>query len=122
MSFNVSFYNAAQMDKKMHKLTTTGASPELVAETADIKVADNATGYALYHVSFTETNLAKVFQFTFTPAAPPTFAVVYYDGTHAIHMTASGNNYYFTIYDLATGQDLAAITVTNLIGCRIVSI
>lgn len=111
-------YTKSAIDAKMHMLTAS----EISAETARIKVADNATGYALYQVSFTEVNLAKVFQFTFTPAAPATFAVVYYDGTHAIHMTASGNNYYFTIYDLAAGQDLAAITITNLIGCRLVSI
>lgn len=111
-------YTKAAMDLRMHKLT----SSEISAETARIKIADNATGYAVYQVSFTETNLGKVFQFTFTPATPATFAVVYYDGTHSIHMTASGNNYYFTIYDLIAGQDLAAITVTSLIGCRLVSI
>lgn len=111
-------YSKAAIDAKMHMLTAS----EISAETARIKVADNATGYAVYQVSFTEATLNKVFQFTFTPAAPATFAVVYYDGTHAIHMTATGNNYYFTIYDLSAGQDLAAITVTGLIGCRIVSI
>ena len=118
MAFTTSAYTKSAMDLKMHKLTVSDIS----AETARIKVADNATGYALYHVSFTESTLGKVFQFTFTPAVPSTYAVVYYDGTHAIHMTASGNNYYFTIYDLSAGQDLAAITVTNLIGCRLVSI
>lgn len=117
MPYNI-LYTQHAIDTKIHMLT----SSEITAETADIKVADIATGYALYHVSFTETTLGKVFQFTFTPAAPATFAVVYYDGTHAIHMTATGNNYYFTIYDLAAGQDLAAITVSNLIGCRIISI
>lgn len=118
MATSIDVYNKVGIDKKMHMLTAS----EISAETARIKVADNATGYALYQVSFTEATLNKVFQFTFTPAAPATFAVVYYDGTHAIHMTATGNNYYFTIYDLAAGQDLAAITVSNLIGCRIVSI
>lgn len=111
-------YTKAAMDAKMHLLTGS----EISKENNQIKVADNAVGYPLYQVSFTETTLNKVFQFTFTPAAPATFAVVYYDGTHAIHMTATGNNYYFTIYDLIAGQDLAAITVTNLMGCRIVSI
>lgn len=118
----ITTYSKDAIDAKMHMLTTTGATPEISAETARIKVADNATGYALYHVSFRETVLNKLFQFTFTPDAPPTFAVVYYDGTHAIHMTASGNDYYFTIYDIAAGQDLAAITVTNLMGCKLVSI
>ena len=116
MAINV--YTKTAIDAKMHMLTASDIS----AETARIKVADNATGYAVYQISFTESTLNKIFQFAFTPAAPATFAVVYYDGTHAVHMTASGNNYYFTIYDLAAGQDLAAITVTNLMGCRIVSI
>lgn len=110
-------YTKKGIDEKLHKLTAS----ELSAETARIKVADIATNYCLYHVSFKETTLGKLFQFTFTPESPDTFAVVYYDGTHAIHMTASGNNYYFTIYDIAAGQDLAAITVNNLIGCRIMS-
>lgn len=114
------YYSKTGIDAKMHMLTAS----EISAETSRIKVADNATGYALYQVSFTEATLGKVFQFTFTPASPTTvpYVTVYYDGDHAVHMTASGNNYYFTIYDIAAGQDLAAITVTGLMGCRIVSI
>lgn len=115
---SVDLYSKQQIDAKMHMLSAS----EISAETARIKVADDATGYALYQVSFTESTLGKVFQFTFTPAVPATYAVVYYDGTHAVHMTASGNNYYFTIYDLSAGQDLAAITVTGLMGCKLVSI
>lgn len=54
-------YSKTQMDAKLHLLTTTGATPELSVDTGKIKVADNAAGYDLYHVSFKDINLDKYF-------------------------------------------------------------
>ena len=116
---NVKIYTKTAMDLKMHKL----AASEFTTNTDSIDVSDNATGYPLYHVQFEENTLDKIFDFTFAPCVPTTYVTAYYDGAHAIHISApGGNKYRIKVYDIAAGQDLATISVSGLMGCRITSI
>lgn len=115
-------YSKEQIDTKLHTLTKTGTTPELFSDTSYVSIRSPASGMEIYHIEFLDATLDKVFNCTFSIGTTPTtgYTVVYYDGHHAVHMTAAGGNVYrLEVYDVVNSQAVT-LNISDLYGARII--